>query len=90
LFLTHIQGCSHDSLEPHLEDEIAILAGDILNVHTIFDDGWAAGQNKRTGAVGIFPLPCCVQANETYDPSAMGSDADSVISKRHSSFSYKP
>jgi hypothetical protein len=76
-------------LEPHLEDEVAIQPGDIMLVHKVFDDGWAAGENSKTGQTGIFPLPCCVQANEANDIDLRTVHSRNTIGKRDSSYTYR-
>ncbi|KAJ1546817.1 hypothetical protein HK405_006835 [Cladochytrium tenue] len=44
--------------EPVQVDEIALDLGDVVRVHTAYDDGWAAGMNVTTGLFGTFPLAC--------------------------------
>ncbi|KAJ3012722.1 hypothetical protein HKX48_006119 [Thoreauomyces humboldtii] len=44
------------TFEPTNPDEIAISAGDTLNVSQVFTDGWAVGVNARTGQYGAFPM----------------------------------
>ncbi|KAJ3107661.1 hypothetical protein HDU97_003655 [Phlyctochytrium planicorne] len=41
-----------DALE---EDEIWLDPGDVVQVHKMFDDGWAFGVNRTTGDFGMFP-----------------------------------
>jgi hypothetical protein len=72
-----------------MDDEIGLLPGDIMILHNHFDDGWAAGENTKTGQTGIFPLPCCVQANKAADIDLRTLQTRSYISKRDSSYSYR-
>ncbi|KAJ1549308.1 hypothetical protein HK405_005839 [Cladochytrium tenue] len=50
--------------EPVQVDEIALGVGDVVRVHTAYDDGWAAGMNVTTGRFGTFPLACLDEPEE--------------------------
>ncbi|KAI9359279.1 hypothetical protein DFJ73DRAFT_957535 [Zopfochytrium polystomum] len=39
-------------------DEIGLSVGDVVQVMTEYDDGWATGRNVTTGKVGTFPMIC--------------------------------
>jgi hypothetical protein len=41
---------------PTLSDELALVAGDIIEIKKKFDDGWSTGYNRRTKQTGIVPL----------------------------------
>jgi len=41
---------------PALSDELALVAGDVIEVRKKFDDGWSTGYNRRTKQTGIIPL----------------------------------
>lgn len=42
--------------EPTLSDELTLMAGDIIEIRKIFDDGWSTGLNRRTQKTGIIPM----------------------------------
>ncbi|KAJ3102450.1 hypothetical protein HDU96_009629 [Phlyctochytrium bullatum] len=37
-------------------DEIDLVPGDVVQVHKVFDDGWAFGVNRNTQEHGMFPV----------------------------------
>ncbi|KAJ3218451.1 hypothetical protein HDU67_005547 [Dinochytrium kinnereticum] len=37
-------------------DEMSLRAGDVVQVHKLFEDGWAFGVNRSTRAQGMFPV----------------------------------
>jgi len=41
---------------PTLSDELALAAGDVIEIKKKFDDGWSTGYNRRTKQTGIVPL----------------------------------
>jgi len=41
---------------PSLSDELALVAGDVIEIKKKFDDGWSTGYNRRTKQTGIVPL----------------------------------
>jgi len=41
---------------PTLSDELALVAGDIIEIKKKFDDGWSTGYNRNTKQTGIVPL----------------------------------
>jgi len=41
---------------PTLSDELALVAGDVIEIKKKFDDGWCDGYNRRTNQTGIVPL----------------------------------
>jgi len=41
---------------PTLSDELALVAGDVIEINKMFDDGWCNGYNRRTNKSGIVPL----------------------------------
>jgi len=41
---------------PTLSDELALTAGDVIEIKKKFDDGWCTGYNRRTNLTGIVPL----------------------------------
>jgi len=41
---------------PSLSDELALVAGDVIEIKKKFDDGWSRGYNRRTRQIGIVPL----------------------------------
>jgi len=41
---------------PTLNDELALTAGDVIEIKKKFDDGWSTGYNRRTKQTGIVPL----------------------------------
>ncbi|OUM66141.1 hypothetical protein PIROE2DRAFT_59589 [Piromyces sp. E2] len=41
---------------PTLSDELALVAGDVIEIKKKFDDGWCNGYNRRTNQSGIVPL----------------------------------
>ncbi|KAI9344822.1 hypothetical protein DFJ73DRAFT_494173 [Zopfochytrium polystomum] len=45
-----------------LNDELDLAVGDRVTIHESFPDGWAKGQNERTGKSGMFPLSAVVAA----------------------------
>ncbi|KAJ3175220.1 hypothetical protein HK101_010710 [Irineochytrium annulatum] len=45
-----------EGFTPMEEDEIALKLGDVVQVHRVFDDGWAYGVNRNTFDTGIFPV----------------------------------
>ncbi|KAI8831554.1 hypothetical protein BC829DRAFT_494497 [Chytridium lagenaria] len=47
----------HD-YESNLPDEIELRAGDYVDVHATYDDGWGRGTNLSTGKTGVFPMQC--------------------------------
>jgi hypothetical protein len=75
--------------EPELDDEVELVPGDIMLVHKVFDDGWAAGENTKTGQIGIFPLPCCVQVNDAADVDMRSLKKKTDFRKRVSSQRYR-
>jgi len=42
--------------QPTLPDELALTAGDVIEIERKFDDGWCTGYNRRTNQSGIVPL----------------------------------
>ncbi|KAJ3218921.1 hypothetical protein HDU67_003560 [Dinochytrium kinnereticum] len=44
------------AFSPTLSDEIPLQCGDSIQVHSVFDDGWAYGLNKTTNQIGTFPV----------------------------------
>lgn len=40
---------------PSEEDELAMEAGDKIEVISRVDDDWAKGKNTRTGKIGLYP-----------------------------------
>ncbi|KAF9113058.1 hypothetical protein BGX27_002314 [Mortierella sp. AM989] len=47
-----------------MADELDLAAGDIVNVHRVFDDGWAVGVNMNTSNEGAFPVVCVMFVDE--------------------------
>ncbi|KAF9431932.1 hypothetical protein BGZ76_011506 [Entomortierella beljakovae] len=47
-----------------MADELDLNAGDIVNVHRVFDDGWAVGVNMNTSNEGAFPVVCVMFVDE--------------------------
>lgn len=50
--------CRHRVLFDYIptnEDEVELLAGDIIHVLEKCDDGWFVGTSDRTGDFGTFP-----------------------------------
>ncbi|KAJ3328104.1 hypothetical protein HDU76_010575 [Blyttiomyces sp. JEL0837] len=45
-----------DDFDPSEPDEVALVLGDVVQVHVEFDDQWAFGVNRRTKESGVFPL----------------------------------
>jgi len=41
---------------PSLSDELALTAGDVVEIKRKFDDGWCNAYNRRTNKTGIVPL----------------------------------
>lgn len=41
---------------PTLPDELALTAGDVIEIRKKFDDGWCNGYNRKTKLTGIVPL----------------------------------
>jgi len=41
---------------PSLSDELALTAGDVIEIKKKYDDGWCSGYNRRTNQTGIVPL----------------------------------
>lgn len=41
-----------------LPDELELRRGDMIDVTSIFDDGWSKGRNLTTGQEGTFPMAC--------------------------------
>ncbi|KAG0346646.1 hypothetical protein BGZ54_005139, partial [Gamsiella multidivaricata] len=39
-----------------MADELDLTPGDLVNVHRVFDDGWAVGVNMNTSNEGAFPV----------------------------------
>ncbi|KAI9205570.1 uncharacterized protein BJ171DRAFT_500799 [Polychytrium aggregatum] len=44
--------------DPVNSDEIEMRAGDMIEIHQTFDDGWAYGYNHRSKLWGVFPQDC--------------------------------
>ncbi|KXS10956.1 hypothetical protein M427DRAFT_73414 [Gonapodya prolifera JEL478] len=40
----------------HYPGDLALRAGDRVDVEQVFEDGWAWGVNSRSGGVGMFPV----------------------------------
>ncbi|KAI1319833.1 hypothetical protein EDD11_002827 [Mortierella claussenii] len=57
-----------------LADELDLTPGDIVNVHRVFDDGWAVGVNMNTSNEGAFPVVCVMFVDE----SALDDDFEDV------------
>ena len=57
-----------------LADELELTPGDIVNVHSVFDDGWAVGVNMNTSSEGAFPVVCVMFVDE----SALDDDFEDV------------
>ncbi|KAF9581603.1 hypothetical protein BGW38_001325 [Lunasporangiospora selenospora] len=57
-----------------MADELELTPGDIVNVHRIFDDGWAVGMNMNTSNEGAFPIVCVTFVEE----SALDDDFEDV------------
>ncbi|KAG0045860.1 hypothetical protein BGZ83_008924 [Gryganskiella cystojenkinii] len=57
-----------------LADELELTPGDIVNVHRVFDDGWAVGVNMNTSNEGAFPVVCVMFVDE----SALDDDFEDV------------
>lgn len=47
-----------------MADELDLSPGDIVNVHKVFDDGWAVGVNMNTSNEGAFPVVCVMFVDE--------------------------
>ncbi|KAF9931120.1 hypothetical protein FBU30_010740 [Linnemannia zychae] len=47
-----------------MADEMDLTPGDIVNVHKVFDDGWAVGVNMNTSNEGAFPVVCVMFVDE--------------------------
>ncbi|KAF8979012.1 hypothetical protein BGZ46_005918 [Entomortierella lignicola] len=47
-----------------MADELDLTPGDIVNVHKVFDDGWAVGVNMNTSNEGAFPVVCVMFVDE--------------------------
>jgi hypothetical protein len=50
---------------PRLRDEMDAQRGDVVIVDEVFDDGWGAGTNTRTGQNGVFPLALFERVSDT-------------------------
>jgi len=50
--------------QPTLSDELALTAGDVIEIRKKFDDGWCSGYNRRTNQTGIVPLCYLMKYNE--------------------------
>lgn len=50
--------------QPTLSDELALTAGDVIEIRKKFDDGWCSGYNRRTNQTGIVPLCYLMEYNE--------------------------
>ncbi|KAF9361406.1 hypothetical protein BGX26_003539 [Mortierella sp. AD094] len=48
-----------------MADELDLTPGDIVNVHRVFDDGWAVGMNMNTSNEGAFPVVCVMFVDES-------------------------
>ncbi|KAJ3223385.1 hypothetical protein HK099_001211 [Clydaea vesicula] len=48
-----------------LPDEVELRKGDIVEVISSYDDGWAKGRNITTGLEGTFPLACLEKQKKT-------------------------
>jgi hypothetical protein len=46
------------SYEPELPDEVKLDVGQVVIVHSEYEDGWGRGQVVQTGMIGAFPLAC--------------------------------
>ncbi|KAG0244440.1 hypothetical protein BGW41_007732 [Actinomortierella wolfii] len=57
-----------------MADELDLTPGDIINVHRVFDDGWAVGTNLNTSAEGAFPVVCVTAVDE----NALDDDFEEV------------
>ncbi|KAG0375642.1 hypothetical protein BGX24_008831 [Mortierella sp. AD032] len=57
-----------------MADELDLSPGDIVNVHKVFDDGWAVGVNMNTSNEGAFPVVCVMFVDE----SALHDDFEDV------------
>jgi hypothetical protein len=57
-----------------MADELDLSPGDIVNVHKVFDDGWAVGVNMNTSNEGAFPVVCVMFVEE----SALHDDFEDV------------
>ncbi|KAG0260991.1 hypothetical protein DFQ27_003236 [Actinomortierella ambigua] len=57
-----------------MADELDLSPGDIINVHRVFDDGWAVGTNLNTSAEGAFPVVCVTAVDE----NALDDDFEEV------------
>ncbi|KAJ3330951.1 hypothetical protein HDU93_010025, partial [Gonapodya sp. JEL0774] len=42
--------------ETRAEDEISIFPGNIIQLSSVYYDGWGVGTNLSTGAYGVFPI----------------------------------
>ncbi|KAJ3091785.1 hypothetical protein HK102_013430 [Quaeritorhiza haematococci] len=42
--------------EPNLPDELRLNEGDVVQLFSIFKDGWAQGRNETTGQEGTMPI----------------------------------
>jgi hypothetical protein len=62
-------------------DEVRMDVGHLVEVHEIFDDGWALGTNLTTGQQGAFPMGCMVKV-EDYDDTEASRMTD-AIKKSH-------
>ncbi|KAG6854579.1 hypothetical protein C0991_004915 [Blastosporella zonata] len=53
---------------PTLPDELSISTGEMVRIHSEFDDGWVLCSNAR-GEMGMAPLECLDKASEQPKPS---------------------
>ncbi|TPX48984.1 hypothetical protein CcCBS67573_g10181, partial [Chytriomyces confervae] len=52
---------------PSANDEVELRVGDMVELETSYDDGWAFGKNVTTGQSGLFPLDCLPGAEVKVD-----------------------
>ncbi|KAJ3123506.1 hypothetical protein HK098_001853 [Nowakowskiella sp. JEL0407] len=43
---------------PQFPDEIYVNSGDLMEIETVYNDGWIAGKNHKTGKEGVYPSSC--------------------------------
>ncbi|KAJ3335329.1 hypothetical protein HDU93_005796 [Gonapodya sp. JEL0774] len=77
------------------EDEISLLPTQLVDVKTIYRDGWGVGVNLASGGYGFFPLDCLrltdVQGGGSQtlvQPSSFATSWSSTVIPRHESATF--
>lgn len=52
---------------PSEDDEIKLNLGDLIEITTIFEDGWCEGINISTNQRGVFPRSCVIEEDQYQD-----------------------